>query len=80
MACSTRWARRSPSWGTHVRFRVRPGYHARPVEKEFLEDCLAKGMSLPQIGELVGRLPGTVGYWVAKHRLVANGSEKFTPG
>lgn len=50
------------------------------MEKDFLEDCLAKGMSLPQIGELVGRPPGTVGYWVRKHGLVANGSEKFSPG
>ena len=48
------------------------------MEKEFLEQCLAKGMSLPQIGELVGRPPGTVGYWVAKHGLVANGKQKFS--
>lgn len=48
------------------------------MDKRFLEDCLAKGMSLPQIGELSGRPPGTVGYWVAKHGLVANGKEKFS--
>lgn len=49
------------------------------MEKEFLERCLAEGMSLPQIGELVGRPAGTVGYWVAKHGLEANGKEKFSP-
>lgn len=50
------------------------------MEKEFLERCLAKGMSLPQIGELTGRPAGTVGYWVAKHGLEANGKQKFSPG
>lgn len=50
------------------------------MDKEFLSDCLAKGMSLPQIGRLTDRPPGTVGYWVAKHGLVANGKEKFSPG
>lgn len=38
-----------------------------------------KGMSLPEIGSLVDRPPGTVGYWVKKHGLVANGSVKFPP-
>lgn len=50
------------------------------MEKDFLEQCLAKGMSLPQIGRLVDRPPATIGYWVAKHGLVANGKEKFSPG
>lgn len=50
------------------------------MEKDFLENCLAKGMSLPRIGELTGRTPSTVGYWVAKHGLVANGRKKFSPG
>lgn len=49
------------------------------MEKEFLEECLARGMSLPQIGELANRPAGTVGYWVAKHGLIANGREKFSP-
>lgn len=48
------------------------------MNKDFLASCLAKGMSLPQIGELAGRPPGTVGYWVAKHGLVANGKAKFS--
>lgn len=48
------------------------------MEKKFLEECLEKGMSLPQIGELAGRPAGTVGYWVAKHGLVANGRAEFS--
>lgn len=49
------------------------------MDKRFLEDCLAKGMSLPQIGKLAERDPSTVGYWVKKHGLRANGSGKFRP-
>jgi hypothetical protein len=37
------------------------------------------GLSLPQIGALVGRDPSTVGYWVAKYGLVANGRDKYAP-
>lgn len=50
------------------------------MDKRFLERCLADGMSLPEIGRIVGRTPGTVGYWVRRHGLVANGSRKFRPG
>jgi hypothetical protein len=49
------------------------------MDKRFLEDCLAQGMSLPQIGKLAGRPPGTVGYWVKKHGLTANGAGRFAP-
>lgn len=49
------------------------------MDKAFLEGCLANGMSLPEIGRLAGRPPGTVGYWVTKYELVANGREKFSP-
>jgi hypothetical protein len=49
------------------------------MEKEFLEKCLGDGMSLPQIGKLVGRSAGTVGYHVKKHGLTANGAEKYAP-
>jgi transposase len=49
------------------------------MDKPFLEDCLAKGMSLPEIGELVGRDPSTVGYWVQKYGLTANGKAKYGP-
>lgn len=49
------------------------------MDKRFLEDCLAQGMSLPQIGRLAGKDPSTVGYWVKKHGLRANGADKFSP-
>jgi hypothetical protein len=49
------------------------------MDKRFLEDCLAKGMSLPQIGRLVGKDHTTVGYWVKKHGLRANGARKYAP-
>lgn len=35
-------------------------------------------MSLVRIGRLVGKDPSTVGYWVRKHGLRANGSCKYT--
>jgi transposase len=47
------------------------------MERRFLEECLAKGMSLEAIGELVGKHPSTVGYWLKKHGLHAAGSEKY---
>ncbi len=47
------------------------------MDKRLLEDCLARGMSLEAIGESVGRHPSTVGYWLKKHRLTANGSKKY---
>jgi hypothetical protein len=34
---------------------------------------------LPQIGALTNRDPSTVGYWVTKHGLVANGKAKHAP-
>jgi transposase len=49
------------------------------MDKPFLERCLAEGMSLPQIGELTARDPSTVGYWVQKHGLVANGKARYAP-
>ena len=48
------------------------------MDKRFLKDCLAKGMSLEAIGELVGKHPSTVGYWLEKHNLRANGAGKYT--
>ncbi|HSK49784.1 MAG TPA: hypothetical protein VK889_04725 [Solirubrobacterales bacterium] len=41
------------------------------MEKRFLEECLAQGMSLDKIGERVGKHPSTVGYWLKKHGLNA---------
>jgi hypothetical protein len=37
------------------------------------------GLSLPQIGALVGRPPSTVAYWVTKYGLVANGRDRYAP-
>jgi transposase len=46
------------------------------MDKRFLEDCLAKGMSLDAIGAETGRHPSTVSYWLKKHGLVAVHAEK----
>ena len=35
-------------------------------------------MSLPEIGKLVGRDPSTVGYWVSRYGLVANGRDRYS--
>ena len=34
------------------------------MDRDLLERYLEEGLSLPQIGALVGRDPSTVGYWV----------------
>jgi transposase len=47
--------------------------------KEFLEGCLAEGMSLERIGKLTGKHPSTVGYWLRKHELSAVGATRFSP-
>src|SRR4051795_3293880 len=49
------------------------------MERDQLKQWLDQGLSLPQISELTGRHPSTVGYWVQKHGLVANGNAKFSP-
>jgi transposase len=49
------------------------------MEREFLEKCLAEGMSLSQIGTLVNRDHTTVGYWVKKHGLKAANHDKHAP-
>jgi hypothetical protein len=49
------------------------------MDRELLERYLKQGLSLPQISALVGRDPSTVGYWVQKHGLVANGRAKYAP-
>lgn len=48
------------------------------MKRRFLEKCLAEGMSLDAIGELVGKHPSTVSYWLKKHGLRACGTEKFS--
>jgi DNA-binding CsgD family transcriptional regulator len=49
------------------------------MTKEFLEECLAKGMSLAQIGEVTDRHPSTVSYHLKKHGLVPVGRAKHAP-
>lgn len=49
------------------------------MEKALLKRYLDQGLSLPQIGALIDRDPSTVGYWVQKHGLVANGRDKYAP-
>ena len=46
------------------------------MDKEFLQECLAKGMSLEAIGESVGKHESTVSYWLKKYGLMAAQAEK----
>jgi hypothetical protein len=48
------------------------------MNRGFLEDCLARGMSLERIGGLVGKHPSTVGYWLSRHGLTATGASRFS--
>ena len=49
------------------------------MDRKYLKHCLDQGLSLSEIGVLVNRDPSTVGYWVRKHGLVANGRAKHAP-
>src|SRR5437879_5332336 len=49
------------------------------MEREFLEEQLAAGLSLEQVGRLVGKHPSTVGYWLKKHGLVAAHHAEYAP-
>lgn len=49
------------------------------MEREFLEKCLAEGMSLEKIGALVGRDSSTVRYHLQKHGLKPVGHDKHAP-
>ena len=44
-----------------------------------LEDYLRRGLSLERIGELTGRHPSTVGYWVKQHGLSAVHRDRHAP-
>lgn len=46
------------------------------MQKEFLEQCLAEGMSLEAIGKRAGKHESTVSYWLKKHGLAAGQAEK----
>jgi transposase len=50
--------------------------NAPAVDKGFLEECLAEGMSLAQIGRRVGKHESTVSHWLKKHGLAAVRAEK----
>jgi excisionase family DNA binding protein len=49
------------------------------MDKRFLEDCLAKGMSLEAIGKLAGKHPSTVSYWLHRFGLKAHGARRHGP-
>jgi transposase len=49
------------------------------MERDFLEEQLAAGRSLEQIGAMVGKNSSTVGYWVKRHGLSAAYRDKHAP-
>ncbi|HKG35235.1 MAG TPA: helix-turn-helix domain-containing protein, partial [Solirubrobacterales bacterium] len=49
------------------------------MDKAFLEARLAEGMSLEKIGQLTGKHPSTVSYWLKKHGLEAEGKARHAP-
>lgn len=49
------------------------------MDKRFLQDCLAEGMSLEKIGLRAGKHPSTIGYHLRRHGLVANGALRHRP-
>lgn len=48
------------------------------MEKEFLEECLAEGMSLEAIGRRIDKHESTVSYWLKRHGLEAARAEKHS--
>jgi transposase len=49
------------------------------MEKEVLEQYLAEGLTLKEIGERTGTHLTTVGYWIKRHGLRAANAAKFAP-
>lgn len=49
------------------------------MDRDLLAGWIERGLSLIEIGALTDRDPSTVGYWVKKHGLTANGKAKFAP-
>jgi DNA-binding transcriptional ArsR family regulator len=49
------------------------------MDRAQLESYLEQGLSLDRIGKLVGKHPSTVGYWLKKHGLQANGRVRHAP-
>jgi len=60
-------------------FSIRPSPENEGMDRALLKQYLEQGLSLSQIGVRVDRDPSTVGYWVQKHGLVANGRAKHAP-
>jgi transposase len=46
------------------------------MDKESLEQLLAKGLSVAKIAERFGKHPSTISYWIAKHGLEAANRQK----
>ena len=51
----------------------------RVVDRNRLSRYLEQGLSLAQIGAIEGKHPSTVGYWLEKLGLEANGKSKHSP-
>jgi transposase len=49
------------------------------MDRDLLEELLARGLSLAAIGRRVGRHEATVAYWVGKHGLLAANRAKHLP-
>ena len=49
------------------------------MEAAILEDYLRRGLSLDQIGELTGRHPSTISYWMKRHGLSAVHRDRHAP-
>lgn len=49
------------------------------MEKQRLGTLRDRGLSLAEIGRIEGLHPSTVGYWMRKHGISANGAAKYSP-
>ncbi len=49
------------------------------MDRASLTGWLEQGLSLAEIGALVNRDASTIGYWIKKHGLSANGKRKYAP-
>ena len=48
------------------------------MDREVLRSYLSQGRSLEQIGALTERHASTVGYWIRRHGLAANGRARYS--
>lgn len=49
------------------------------MDSGWLKEQLEQGKSLAAIGTLAGKDASTIGYWLKKHGLRANGTDKYSP-